>query len=153
MLLRLALVFRGIGCPILKGRQWAIYQGGESKSFFPLTTQMDSLPQPLSFISWVTSNGFKISTKNSYLYTNSSRWQKFKCHFIWSKSNYISWKNKNCQQRRGDCPASWWWWFSHELMSSSCNPMDCSQSGSSIHKIFQERILRWVAISYSSPAW
>ena len=30
-----------------------------------------------------------------------------------------------------------------------CNPMDCSLSGSSVHGIFQARILEWVAISFS----
>ena len=30
-----------------------------------------------------------------------------------------------------------------------CNPLDCSLSGSSVHGIFQARILQWVAISYS----
>ena len=30
-----------------------------------------------------------------------------------------------------------------------CNPMDCSPSGSSVHEIFQTRILEWVAISFS----
>ena len=30
-----------------------------------------------------------------------------------------------------------------------CNPMDCSTLGSSVHGIFQARILEWVAISYS----
>ena len=30
-----------------------------------------------------------------------------------------------------------------------CGPMDCSPSGSSVHGIFQARILEWVAISYS----
>ena len=30
-----------------------------------------------------------------------------------------------------------------------CDPMDCSLSGSSIHGISQERILEWVAISFS----
>ena len=33
-------------------------------------------------------------------------------------------------------------------MSNSCNPMDCSLPGSSIHGIFQARILEWVAISF-----
>ena len=31
-----------------------------------------------------------------------------------------------------------------------CNPMDCSPPGSSVHEIFQARILEWVAISFSS---
>ena len=30
-----------------------------------------------------------------------------------------------------------------------CDPMDCSTPGSSVHGIFQTRILEWVAISYS----
>ena len=30
-----------------------------------------------------------------------------------------------------------------------CDPMDCSRPGSSIHRIFQERVLEWVAISFS----
>ena len=30
-----------------------------------------------------------------------------------------------------------------------CRPMDCSSLGSSIHGIFQARILEWVAISFS----
>ena len=34
-------------------------------------------------------------------------------------------------------------------MSDSCNPMDCSPPGSSVHGILQVRILEWVAISFS----
>ena len=30
-----------------------------------------------------------------------------------------------------------------------CDPMDCSLSGSSIHGIFQARVLEWIAISFS----
>ena len=30
-----------------------------------------------------------------------------------------------------------------------CNPMECSPPGSSVHGIFQARILEWVAISFS----
>ena len=30
-----------------------------------------------------------------------------------------------------------------------CDPMDCSLPGSSIHAIFQARVLEWVAISFS----
>ena len=35
-------------------------------------------------------------------------------------------------------------------MSDSCDPMDGSPSGSSVHGILQARILKWVAISFSS---
>ena len=31
-----------------------------------------------------------------------------------------------------------------------CDPVDCSSPGSSVHRIFQARILGWVAISFSS---
>ena len=38
-------------------------------------------------------------------------------------------------------------------VSQSCptpsNPMDCSPPGSSIHRIFQARVLEWVAIAFS----
>ena len=39
--------------------------------------------------------------------------------------------------------------WSHSVVSDSCDPMDCSLPGSSVHGIFQARILDWVAISFS----
>ena len=30
-----------------------------------------------------------------------------------------------------------------------CDPMDCSPPGSSVHGIFQARILKWIAIPFS----
>ena len=36
-----------------------------------------------------------------------------------------------------------------QLCPSLCDPMDCSPPGSSVHGIFQTRILEWVAISFS----
>ena len=33
------------------------------------------------------------------------------------------------------------------------NPMDCSLPGSSIHGIYQARVLEWVAISFSHTIW
>ena len=41
------------------------------------------------------------------------------------------------------------WWFSHKVVSESCDPVDCSPPGSSVHGISQARILEWVAISFS----
>ena len=38
---------------------------------------------------------------------------------------------------------------SHSVMSNSCDPMDCSPQGSSVHGILQARILEGVAISFS----
>ena len=34
-----------------------------------------------------------------------------------------------------------------------CDPMGCSLTGSSVHGIFQARILEWVAISFSNVTW
>ena len=34
-------------------------------------------------------------------------------------------------------------------MSGSCDPMDCSLSGSSVHGALQARTLEWLAISFS----
>ena len=39
--------------------------------------------------------------------------------------------------------------FSHEVVSKSCSPMDCSLLGSSVHGILQTTILKWVAVSFS----
>ena len=36
-----------------------------------------------------------------------------------------------------------------QLCPTLCGPMDCSPQGSSVHGIFQARILEWVAISFS----
>ena len=36
-----------------------------------------------------------------------------------------------------------------QLCPTFCGPMDCSPPGSSVHGIFQARILEWVVISYS----
>ena len=33
--------------------------------------------------------------------------------------------------------------------AQSCNPMDCSSPGSSVHGLYQARTLEWVAISFS----
>ena len=39
--------------------------------------------------------------------------------------------------------------LSHSVVSDSCDPMDCSQPGSSVHGILQARILDWVAMPSS----
>ena len=36
------------------------------------------------------------------------------------------------------------------MCPSLCNPMDCSPPGSSIHGIFQARVLEWGAIAFST---
>ena len=41
------------------------------------------------------------------------------------------------------------WKWSGSVVSDSSDPMDCSLPGSSIHGIFQARVLEWVAIAFS----
>ena len=36
-----------------------------------------------------------------------------------------------------------------QLCPTLCDPMDCSLPGSSVHGIFQARVLEWVAFSFS----
>ena len=38
------------------------------------------------------------------------------------------------------------WWVSHQVVSDSFDPVDCSPP---VHEILQARILEWVAISFS----
>ena len=41
-----------------------------------------------------------------------------------------------------------------QLCLTLCNPMDCSPPGSSVHGIFQARILEWVAIfPFKGSSW
>ena len=53
------------------------------------------------------------------------------------------------------------WWHQNDLYSTIsesevaqwcptlCDPVDCSLSGSTVHGIFQARVLEWIAISFS----
>ena len=41
------------------------------------------------------------------------------------------------------------WKWSRSVVSDSLQPMDCSPPSSSVHGIFQARLLEWVAISFS----
>ena len=38
-----------------------------------------------------------------------------------------------------------------QLCPTLCDPIDCSLPGSSIHGIFQARVLEWGAIAFSGP--
>ena len=40
-----------------------------------------------------------------------------------------------------------------QLCLTLCDPMDCSLLGSSVHGIFQSRVLEWVAIAFSKESW
>ena len=42
------------------------------------------------------------------------------------------------------------WKWSRSVVSDSSDPMDCSPPGSSVHGIFQAKVLEWGAIAFSS---
>ena len=42
------------------------------------------------------------------------------------------------------------WWFGRSAVFNSCNPMDYKPPRSSVHGIFQARIMEWAAISLSN---
>ena len=71
--------------------------------------------------------------------------------------NWITTNNNNNHQdytatqiRMNDMDLSWYWRkWSCSVCPTLWDPMGCSLPGSSIHGIFQARILEWVAISFS----
>ena len=58
------------------------------------------------------------------------------CTLKWS----VSWDFSRNSVRAQSCPTLW-------------DPMVCSLPGSSVHGIFQARLLDWVATSYSRGSW
>ena len=43
----------------------------------------------------------------------------------------------------------WWCWFSHQVVSNSCDPMDCSLPGSSVHGFSRQEY--WSGLPFPSP--
>ena len=85
---------------------------------------------------------------------------------IWNKHSRNSVVKKEKNLENGQKHEKRWWkistWKDVPVITrcmnvQSCpspyNPMDCSPSGSSVHGIFQERILEWVAISFSRGSY
>ena len=70
--------------------------------------------------------------KSQYLNTNLTS-----SYFLISKTVYfLVFEGKKESEVAQSCP-------------TVCDPMDCSPPGSSVHGIFQARVLEWVAISFS----
>ena len=45
------------------------------------------------------------------------------------------------------------WKWSHSVVSDSSDPIDCSPPGSSVHGIFQAKVLEWIAIAFSEAEY
>ena len=64
--------------------------------------------------------------------------------FLWYKKKLIPESQSHCRWNVVCVP-------NHSVTCATlCDPMDCSLPGSSVHGIFQARILEWAAISSSS---
>ena len=58
-------------------------------------------------------------------------------------------KKKSLKNKRIKRPAAAAAAKSLQLCPTLCDPMDCSPPGSSVHGIFQARVLEWGAIAFS----
>ena len=76
-----------------------------------------------------------------YLKTKDLRPHFQKYHILnrWSHPNLVN-KCKTLPKNVSEVTQSY---------PSLCDPMDCNLQGSSVHEIFQARVLEWVAISFS----
>ena len=59
------------------------------------------------------------------------------------------WQHSLCLQEAQEWAVCCCYRVSAQSCPTLCNPMDYSPPGSSVHRIFQARILEWVAIFYS----
>ena len=81
--------------------------------------------------------------------------------YLWNALRFVLWTNIQAISRNfpfvfvlGPCYSARWCGAQALSRVWICSPMDCSLSGSSIHGIFQARILEWGAISYfSGSSW
>ena len=74
-----------------------------------------------------------MARNNRKVFSHSSKGQTSKIHFI--EPINVS-RSFHVHAHTQSCPTLW-------------NPLDCSPPGSSVHGIFQARILEWIAISSS----
>ena len=84
---------------------------------------------------------------------NSALWRKEtpSCVVPWMNLEDIKLSEISHSQKDKYCkiPFILKWKLATQWCPTVCNPKDCSPPGSSVHGIFQARILEWVAISYS----
>ena len=73
-------------------------------------------------------------------------WNNTICSHTDRPRNYIKWSKPD---REIQIAERCWKWREVTLCPTLCDPLDCSLLGSSIHGIFQARVLEWVAIYFS----
>ena len=76
-----------------------------------------------------------------------NRWKNWVIHLRDQQCNKgISGGGKGKREERQRWPTLWLLYSVVQACLTLCDPMDCSPPGSSVHGIFQARILEWVAI-------
>ena len=110
---------------------------------------MSPLPCLKTFNSFFISPIYKISSV--HLYFESIMFFSSLVQFYTTYLDHC----KICGRSDFSCPnplsvdISYTEWVSAQSCLTLCDPMDCSPPGSSVHGIFQARILEWVAVSYA----
>ena len=104
--------------------------------FGPYPNTVQNSPLPVELPLHIHGSASKVSTKSgsgsTYLLKNSvCRWTHLlQTHVVQGSTVY------SISEVTQSCP-------------TLCNPMDCSLPGSSVHGIFQARVLEWGAIAFS----
>ena len=101
-----------------------------------LGTKIDTLENKKNILEWANqkAGSLKKISKNS---KSSGKWSRKKKTYIYTLKN----EDKDMTKRRACVHA--------QSCPTLCNPVDCSPSGSSVHRILQVRTLEWVANSSS----
>ena len=68
---------------------------------------------------------------------------------LYAHCNTLAYDEGHAQQRHDSSEADHYQGLYAQSCPTLCDPLDCSLPGSSVHGIFQARILEWVAISFS----
>ena len=84
-----------------------------------------------------------------YYLTIKKEWNNTICSNMDRPRNYYTKWSKPDREIQTQISERCWKWSEVKLCPTLCDPMDCSLLGSSIHGIFQARVLEWVAIYFS----
>ena len=91
----------------------------------------------------LTSLNMRVNYSSNFKWVERDKWRNLLLVEPWTSEKVCDWLISLC-----------WWCLENEsiscsVLSDSCDPMDYSLSGSSVHGILQARILEWVAIPFS----
>ena len=101
---------------------------------------------PLLYLKWITSKDLRCNTRNpTRCYVAAWMGGEFREEYL----HVCVWLSPFAVHLKLSQLCSSAICVSHSVMSNSLQPMDYSQPGSSVHRIIQERILKWIVIPFS----